>query len=121
MWGGGGFDADDLALDLFAFGGLDFGFVAVDLVVDFGAHDKVGGVHGLSGVGATGVGLALRFEGEVVGLVLVFFVRGAGGLRVFEGGVALDLGGRGGEGGQDCGEAEDCGDCFAHGSSWMEL
>jgi hypothetical protein len=54
--------------------------------------------------------------------VLVLFVRGAGGLGVFEGGVALDLCGGCGDGGGDGRDAQDrdCGH-FAHGvtsGSW---
>ena len=83
---------------MFALRGFDFGFVAVDLVVDLGAYYEVCCIHGLTGVGAAGVALALGVEGEVVGLVLVLLVFGAGGLGVSERGGAFDLCGEGREG-----------------------
>jgi len=101
---------------LFALWGFDLGFVAVDFVVDLGAYDEVCCIHGLTGVGAAGVAFALGVEGEVVGLVFVFFVFDAGGLGVFECGGTLDFGSECGECGQNAGEAEGCGGGhFAHG------
>ncbi len=78
------FDADDFAIDLFILRGFDGRLVVVDLVVDLASYDEVGGVDGVLGVGAAGVALALAFEGEVVGLMLVLFVLGSVGLKVFK-------------------------------------
>src|SRR6185437_1532757 len=87
--------AYDFALDLFVFPGLELGLVAVELDADGGTDDEVGGVHGFFGVCAAGVGLALRFEEEIVDLVLIVLGLHAGGLDLFEGGVGLELVGKG--------------------------
>jgi hypothetical protein len=84
--------------------------------VDRTAYDEVCGVHGVAGVGATSVGFAFGVEGQVVCLVFVFFVLGAVGLVVFEGGVFFDLVGEGWEGEGEDGDSKDRGcNRFSHG------
>src|SRR3954468_14662632 len=95
------FDANDLAFDLFAHGRFEFGLVAVDLVLQRGPDDELGGVHGFIGVGAAGVAFAAGVEEEVVDLMLVLFILYSCGLGVLERGVAFELVGGGGNGSED--------------------
>jgi hypothetical protein len=95
--GGGLLDADDLALDLLVLLSLDLDLVAVDLIVDRGADDKVSGVHGLFMACPADVGMGLRLEEQVEDLVLLVLALGSGGLDVLEIGLALELVGQSGE------------------------
>src|ERR1700722_15724683 len=87
-------NANDFASDLFALRCFDFYLRAVYLVLDVGAHDEVGSVHGLVRIRAARVLPALGLEEEVIGLMLVFLVDCPGWLRILQNGRALNLRGQ---------------------------